>query len=183
MKTDLSNKKIAVLVAGGFEESEYVQPVEALKSAGATVETISLKSGKVKAWNGEDWGKEYTVDKVVGEADAQDYDALVLPGGVMNPDYLRTNEQAVAFAGGFFEDNKVVAAICHAPWTLIETGELKGRRLTSYPSLKTDLSNAGAQWVDLEVVVDGGLITSRNPGDLPAFCEKILEELSRDAAE
>ncbi len=174
---DLNNKKVAVLVTDGFEQSELEQPVDALKEAGAQVDIISLKSGAVKGWNEKNWGKEITVDKTVDEVGAQDYDALVLPGGVMSPDKLRMNEQAVAFVGGFFENNKPVAAICHGPWTLIETGELKGRTVTSYPSLKTDLINAGANWVDKEVVVDNGLVTSRNPGDLPAFCRKMLEEI------
>lgn len=174
---NLENKKVAVLVTDGFEQSELEQPVEALKEAGAQVDIISLKSGTIKAWNEKNWGKEIEVDKTVDEVGAQEYDALVLPGGVMSPDKLRMNEQAVAFVGGFFENNKPVAAICHGPWTLIETGELKGRTVTSYPSLKTDLINAGANWVDKEVAVDKGLVTSRNPGDLPAFCRKMLEEI------
>ena len=177
MENKLTNKKVAVLVADGFEEVEFTQPVEALKNAGATVEVVSLKSGQVKAWATKDWGKEYEVDTVVAEANAKDYDALVLPGGVMNPDHLRENQDAVNFVSGFFDDSKPIAAICHGPWTLIETGELKGRRVTSYPSLKTDLTNAGAEWVDEEVVVDNGLVTSRNPNDLPAFCKKMVEEI------
>lgn len=174
----LNDKKVAVLVTDGFEQSEFEQPIAALKEAGATVEVISLKSGNVKAWNDKNWGDEFPVDKTVADADAHDYDALVLPGGVMNPDKLRMDEQAVAFVGGFFEDDKPIAAICHGPWTLIETGELKGRTVTSYPSLKTDLTNAGANWVDQEVCVDNGLVTSRNPNDLPAFCRKMVEEIA-----
>lgn len=174
----LNDKKVAVLVTDGFEQSEFEQPVAALKEAGATVEVISLKSGNVKAWSDKNWGDEFPVDKTVADADAHDYDALVLPGGVMNPDKLRMDEQAVAFVGGFFEDDKPIAAICHGPWTLIETGELKGRTVTSYPSLKTDLTNAGANWVDQEVCVDNGLVTSRNPNDLPAFCRKMVEEIA-----
>lgn len=174
---DLENKKVAVLATDGFEQSELEQPVQALKEAGAEVNIISLKPGTIKGWNKKDWGNEIEVDKTVDEVSAQDYDALLLPGGVMSPDKLRMNEQAVAFTGGFFEDNKPVAAICHGPWTLIETGELKGKTVTSYPSLKTDLINAGANWVDKEVVVDKGLVTSRNPGDLPAFIRKMLEEI------
>lgn len=174
---DLDNKKVAVLATDGFEQSELEQPVQALRDAGAQVNIVSLKSGTIKGWDEKNWGKEITVDKTVDEVGAQDYDALVLPGGVMSPDKLRMNEQAVAFVGGFFENNKPVAAICHGPWTLIETGELKGRTVTSYPSLKTDLVNAGANWVDKEVVVDNGLVTSRNPGDLPAFISKMLEEI------
>lgn len=174
---NLNDKKVAVLATDGFEQSELEQPVQALKDAGAQVSIISLKSGTIKAWNEKNWGEEINVDKTVDEVGAQDYDALVLPGGVMSPDKLRMNEQAVAFVGGFFENNKPIAAICHGPWTLIETGELKGRTVTSYPSLKTDLVNAGADWVDKEVVVDKGLVTSRNPGDLPAFINKMLEEI------
>jgi len=178
MEKQLNNKKVAILVANGFEESEFTQPLAALKDAGATVEVISLQAGKVKAWAEKNWGKEYDVDKTVDTVNAQDYDALVLPGGVINPDLLRVNQDAVNFVAGFFDDSKPIAAICHGPWTLIETGELKGRKVTSYKSIKTDLINAGANWVDEEVVVDNGLVTSRNPGDLPAFCKKMLEEIA-----
>jgi len=174
---DFNGKKIAILVADGFEESEFTAPLEALKDANAEVDVISLKKGKVKAWAHTEWGKEYTVDRSIDEVSAQEYDALVLPGGVMNPDKLRMNQEAINFVGGFFDDGKPIAAICHGPWTLIETGELKGRTVTSYPSIKTDLINAGARWVDQEVVVDNGLVTSRSPKDLPAFCEKMVEEI------
>lgn len=177
MENKLSNKKVAILVADGFEEVEFTKPLEALQDAGANVEVISLHDGEVKAWAEKDWGKTYPVDKTVSEANAKDYDALVLPGGVMNPDHLRESQEAVNFVSGFFDDSKPIAAICHGPWTLIETGELKGRSVTSYPSLKTDLINAGANWVDQEVVVDNGLVTSRNPNDLPAFCRKMVEEI------
>jgi protease I len=178
MNKKLENKKVAIVVTDGFEESEFVKPLEALKEAGATVDVIALKSGTVKSWTNKNWGSDFPVDKEISEANAQDYDALVLPGGVMNPDKLRMNQEVINFANGFFDDAKPIAAICHGPWTLIETGELKGRRLTSYPSLKTDLINAGAEWVDEEVVVDNGLVTSRNPGDLPAFCKKMVEEIA-----
>jgi protease I len=178
MENKLINKKVAVLVANGFEESEFTEPVKALKESGATVDVISLKEGEVKAWSKKNWSNSYPVDKVIGEVDAKDYDALVLPGGVMNPDQLRTNEEVIGFVAGFFDDGKPIAAICHGPWTLIETGELKGRVVTSYPSIKTDLINAGAKWVDREVVVDNGLVTSRNPQDLPAFCAKMVEEIA-----
>src|SRR4051812_36046704 len=178
MENKLNDKKVAILVTDGFEESEFTQPLEALKEAGATVEVISLKKDNIKSWSEKNWGAEYPVDKSIDEVDAKDYDALVLPGGVMNPDQLRTNESVVGFVAGFFDDGKPIAAICHGPWTLIETGELKGRKVTSYPSLKTDLTNAGAKWVDEEVVVDNGLITSRTPKDLPAFCQKMVEEIA-----
>ncbi|HYV94374.1 MAG TPA: type 1 glutamine amidotransferase domain-containing protein [Chitinophagales bacterium] len=178
MEKNLTGKKVAIVVADGFEESEFTVPLEALKEAGADTEVISLKPGTVKSWTNKNWGKEFTVDKSIDEVDAHDYDALLLPGGVMNPDKLRMNQEVVNFVGGFFEDFKPVAAICHGPWTLIETGELKGRTVTSYSSIKTDLINAGANWVDEEVVVDQGLVTSRSPKDLPAFCKKMIEEIA-----
>jgi protease I len=178
MENKLINKKVAVLITNGFEESEFTEPVKALKDSGAIVEVISLKAGEVKSWSKKNWSNAYPVDKVIDEVDAKDYDALVLPGGVMNPDQLRMNEEVIGFVAGFFDDGKPIAAICHGPWTLIETGELKGRVVTSYPSLKTDLVNAGATWVDQEVVVDNGLVTSRNPNDLPAFCAKMIEEIA-----
>lgn len=178
MEKSLEGKRVAILVADGFEQSEFTKPMEALKEAGATVDVIGLKGSEVKAWKDKTWGDTFPLDKLVKEADARSYQALVLPGGVMNPDKLRMDEDAVNFVGGFFEDNKPIAAICHGPWTLIETGELRGRKMTSYPSLKTDLTNAGAVWVDEEVVVDNGLVTSRRPDDLPAFCKKMIEEIS-----
>jgi protease I len=138
----------------------------------------SQKPGKIKSWKDKDWGKETPVDKTIDQVSSVQYDALVLPGGVMNPDRLRMEEKAVEFVKGFFEEGKPIAAICHGPWTLIETGKLKERTMTSYPSLKTDLINAGAHWVDEEVVVDNGLVTSRKPADLPAFCEKMIEEIA-----
>jgi len=178
METRLNNKKVAILVADGFEESEFAQPLEALKNAGATVEIVSLKPGKVKAWAESNWGGEYDVDKTIGQVNPWDYDALVLPGGVMNPDKLRQDADAVAFAGSFLSEGKPTAVICHGLTTLIESGELKGRNVTSYPSIKTDLINAGAEWTDEEVVTDNGLVTSRSPKDLPAFCAKMLEEIA-----
>lgn len=174
----LKNKKVAVLATDGFEQSELDQPVEALKKAGATVHIIGLKDGSIKGWTGGNWGNEVQVDRRVDQANAGDYDGLVLPGGVMNPDKLRVNQDAVAFVNRFFEDKKPIAAICHGPWTMIETGKLQGRKLTSYPSIRTDLENAGAKWTDEEVVVDNGLVTSRNPNDLPAFCKKMIEEIA-----
>ena len=178
MEKQLTDKTIAIIVADGFEESEFLKPFEALKKAGAKVDVISLKAGKVKAWADKNWGKEYPVDKTIDEVNADDYDGLVLPGGVMNPDQLRQNKKVVAFAKSFMENGKPVAAVCHGPWTLVETGTLKGRKMTSYPSIQTDLKNAGANWVDEEVVVDNGLVTSRKPDDLPAFCDKMIEEFA-----
>lgn len=177
MEGKLNNKKAAIVMADGFEEVEFTKPLEALKNSGVSTEVISIKAGKVKAWAKKEWGKEYKVDKSIDQANAKDYDALVLPGGVMNPDQLRMNKHVINFVSSFMTEGKPVAAICHGPWTLIETGQVKGKRMTSWPSLKTDLTNAGAQWVDEEVVVDKGLVTSRKPDDLPAFCEKMLEEI------
>jgi protease I len=178
MENQLKNKRVAIVVANGFEEVEFTQPLEALKNAGATVDIISPEEKSVRAWAEKDWGKDYPVDKNIKDVVAQDYDALVLPGGVMNPDHLRINDRVIAFVTGFFDDSKPIAAICHGPWTLIETGELDGRKLTSFKSLKTDLENAGALWVDEEVVTDNGLVTSRTPKDLPAFCKKMIEEIA-----
>lgn len=177
-KYDLNNKKVAILVTNGFEEVEFTKPFEALKDAGATVHVISPESGKVRAWNSDKWGESYNVDMTLDEATASDYDSLMLPGGVMNPDQLRMNNKAVEFTKSFFKAGKPIAAICHAPQLLIETDALKGRTLTSYPSLRTDLENAGATWKNEEVVVDEGLTTSRNPDDIPAFINKMLEEIS-----
>lgn len=177
MDANTDTRHVAIVVAEGFEEIEFTRPLEALQNAGMLVDVISLKPGKVKAWAYTGWGNEYAVDKVIGEVNARDYDALVLPGGVMNPDKLRANQQVVDFVRHFMEAKKPVAAICHGPWTLIETGLLKGRKLTSYPSIRTDLVNAGAEWEDREVIVDQGLVTSRNPDDLDAFCRKMLEEI------
>jgi protease I len=174
----LENKKVAILATHGFEESELTSPKQALEEAGAQVDIIAPESGSIKAWNGKNWGQEVNVDKLLSKANADDYDALMLPGGVMNPDKLRMQNEAVAFTARFFEQGKPIAAICHGPQTLIETGMLKGRTVTSYPSLKTDLENAGATWMDKEVVVDHGLVTSRTPDDLPAFNKKMIEEIS-----
>ncbi len=174
---DNQAKKVAILTENGFEEVELTSPLQALKEAGAEVHIISPQSGKVKAWAKTDWGKEYEVDKTVDEARPEDYDMLMLPGGVMNPDKLRMNSKAVEFARHFLEQRKPLAAICHGPQLLIETKALQGRKMTSYPSLKTDLQNAGVQWEDKEVIVDNGLVTSRKPDDLEAFNKKMLEEL------
>jgi len=174
----LENKKIAILTEEGFEQVELTSPKEALKAAGATVHVISPKSGTIKAWDKTNWGIEVDVDKALSDVSPDDYDALVLPGGVMNPDKLRQNKEAVAFASAVLDEGKPVAAICHGPQLLIETGMLKGRKLTSYPSLQTDLENAGAKWVDEEVVVDNGLVTSRRPADLEAFNKRMIEEIA-----
>jgi protease I len=175
---NLSNKKVAMLTEEGFEQVELTSPKEALEASGATVHVISPKSGKIKAWNETDWGIEIDVDKQLSDVNPDDYDALVLPGGVLNPDKLRQNKDAVAFVSAFLDEGKPVAAICHGPQLLIETGMISGRTLTSYPSLQTDLKNAGANWVDEEVVVDKGLVTSRTPNDLDAFNRKTIEEIS-----
>ena len=174
----LKNRKVAILTEEGFEQVELTSPQEALKNAGAIVHVISPKSGKIKAWDKDHWGIEVEVDKNLSDVSADDYDALVLPGGVLNPDKLRQNVEAVAFVSSFLEEGKPVAAICHGPQMLIETDLIRGRRLTSFPSLQTDLRNAGAEWVDEEVVVDNGLVTSRTPADLDAFNKKAIEEFA-----
>ncbi len=179
MEKSLDGKRVAVLVADGFEQSELDGPVEALETAGAEVLVVSpAEEGWVQAWQHFDLGYLYEVDVPLAEADAAEFDALLLPGGVANPDQLRMQPEAVAFIRAFFDAGKPVAAICHAPWTLIEAGVVKGRTMTSWPSVKTDLVNAGANWVDQEVVVDNGLVTSRKPDDIPAFNEKMLEEFA-----
>ncbi len=174
----LNGKRVAMLVTTGFEEVELTNPQKALQGAGAETVLVSPQADKVRSWNSKNWGSDFTVDQQVSSADAGSFDALLLPGGVMNPDKLRMDEDAVAFVRSFFEQGKPVAAICHGPWVLAEADVINGRKLTSYPSLKTDLRNAGANWVDEEVVVDAGLVTSRNPDDLPAFNRKMLEEFA-----
>lgn len=176
MSHDLKGNRIAILATDGFEQSELFKPLEALKSAGADVDIISIKSGEIKAWDKTDWGKSISVDKLVQDVTVADFSGLMIPGGVMNPDHLRGDEKVVKFVSDFFKSGKPIAAICHAPQVLIETGQISGRKLTSYSSIKTDLLNAGAEWIDEEVVVDNGLVTSRSPSDLPAFCKKMIEE-------
>lgn len=176
--TNLNNRKVAILTEEGFEQVELTSPKAALEQAGAIVHVISPESGKIKAWNKTNWGIEINVDKQLSEVNPDDYDALVLPGGVLNPDKLRQNRDAVAFASAFLDEGKPVAAICHGPQLLIETGLINGRKLTSYASLQTDLKNAGANWVNQEVVVDNGLVTSRTPADLDAFNRKVIEEIA-----
>jgi protease I len=175
----LQEIKVAILVENGFEEEELTRPRQALQEAGAKTYIVSPAGEKVKSWDHVDWGDEYNVDVKLKEADPDHYDALLLPGGVMNPDYLRRNEQAQAFVRHFFTADKPVAAICHAPWILVDIGQAEGRRLTSYHSIQVDLKNAGAEWVDEEVVIDGNLITSRKPDDIPAFNRSILSEFAR----
>jgi protease I len=174
---ELSGKKIAILATNGFEQSELEVPRDTLKQAGATVEIISLQADEIKGWDKKDWGRPVKVDKTLDDASASDYDAIVLPGGQINPDLLRVEPKALKFIKDIFEAKKVVAAVCHAPWLLIETGIAKGRKMTSFKSIKTDVMNAGGKWEDSEVVVDQGVITSRNPGDLKAFSAKIVEEV------
>lgn len=177
-KQQLRGKKVAILVAHGFEQSELTSPKKALEQAGATAQIVSPERKEVKGWKHTDWGDAFPVDVPLADARPDDYDALVLPGGVMNPDHLRADEQAVAFVRHFVGAGKPIAAICHGPWTLIETSALKGRTVTSFRSIRSDLTNAGAAWVDKEVVVDRGLVTSRTPDDLEAFNAKMIEEIA-----
>ena len=172
----LDGKKIAFVAADGVEQVELVQPWDAVKEAGGEPELLSLEDGQIQAFNHLDHGDKFDVDKKVADADPNGYDALVLPGGVANPDFLRVDDDVRRFVRSFFEAGKPVGAICHGPWTLIDAGVAKGATLTSWPTLRTDLENAGANWVDEEVHVDGGLVSSRKPDDLPAFCAKIIEE-------
>lgn len=183
MPHDLNNKKVAILADNGFEQIELTEPRKALDDAGAQTAIVSPQSGKVKGWQHTKWGDELDVDVSLDEARPDDYDALLLPGGVMNPDKLRANEKAVSFVKHFVDTGKPIAAICHGPWTLIEAAGVRGRTMTSWPSLKSDLSNAGANWVDREVVVDRGLVTSRKPDDIPAFNDKMIEEFAEGVHE
>ncbi|PSB55850.1 protease [filamentous cyanobacterium CCP1] len=178
MAQELNSKKVAILATDGVEQVELIHPKQALEKAGAQAQVVSPKSDSIQGFNHHDKGDRIPVDVSLDRANPSDYDALVLPGGVFNPDELRTNKKALQFIKAFFDAGKPVAAICHGPWTLIEAGVVKGRTLTSWPSLQTDLKNAGATWVDQEVVVDSGLVTSRNPQDLPAFSDKLLEEVA-----
>jgi protease I len=177
MVSKLNGKKIAILATDGFEQAELIEPRKALDEAGATTVVIAPKGGEIKGWKLKDWGDKVKVDKTLDDANPNDYDALVLPGGVMNPDHLRMDPKAVNFVRQFVSSGKTVAAICHGPWTLLEAGVLKGKKVTSWPSLKTDLKNAGANWVDQEVVTDGQFIFSRKPDDIPAFNQAIIESV------
>ena len=178
MPKDLTGKRVAIVVADGFEQVEMTSPREALEEAGAETYLVSIEDRRVKGWKHTDWGDTFDVDVPIDEADPEDYDALVLPGGVMSPDKLRRDERVLEFVRAFFEEGKPVAAICHGPWTLIDAGVAEGRRMTSYPSIRKDLENAGVEWTDQEVVVDNGLVTSRKPEDLPAFNAKMIEEIA-----
>ena len=178
MEKKLEGLKVAILVAEGFEQSELTGPRQALEEAGAQTRIVSPEEGEVRGWNHYDKGDNFKVDVPLDGADPQSFDALLLPGGVVNPDQLRADEKAVNFVRGFVEAGKPIAAICHGPWTLIEAGAVKGRTVTSWPSLKTDLTNAGAEWVDSEVVTDSGLVTSRKPEDIPAFNQKMIEKFA-----
>ena len=178
MTEKLNAKKIAFLATDGFEQVELTELWKAVRNEGATVELVSLKDGEIQGVRHDEKGDKFPVDKTIDEVSAEDYDGLVLPGGVFNPDALRMNDNAVDFVRDFFKQHKPVAAICHGPWTLIEADVVRNRKVTSWPSLKTDLQNAGATWVDEECVCDQGLVTSRNPDDLPAFCAKAVEEFA-----
>ena len=176
MAQSLLGKKIAILATDGFEQSELQEPLKALKQEGATVDVVAPHDGEIQGMQHHDKGEKQKVDRTLEQARPEEYDGLVLPGGVANPDQLRTIDKAVSFARHFFSAQKPIAVICHGPWTLLEAGVVKGLKMTSWPSLKTDLKNAGAQWVDQEVVTDRGVVSSRKPGDLPAFCKKMVEE-------
>jgi protease I len=175
MMDTLKGLRVAILVTDGFEQAELVEPRKALNEQGAKTSIVSPKDGRVKGWKHANWGEELAVDVALSKANPDDFDALLLPGGVMNPDKLRIDPTAVGFAKAFFDAGKPVAAICHGPWMVIETGNAKGRKIASWPSLKTDLKNAGAEWIDQEVVRDGNLVTSRKPDDIPAFNREMIE--------
>jgi len=174
----LNGKRVAIVATDGFEQAELLEPRKALQEAGATTEVVSPKAGKIKGWNKTDWGQEVAVDRTIDSVSANDYDALLLPGGVMNPDKLRRNQKVLQFVKEIFDAGKPVAAICHGPWTLIDAGVVRGRKMTSYESIQSDLKNAGAEWSDQAVVTDRGLVTSRKPDDIPQFNKKMIEEFA-----
>jgi protease I len=182
MAEDLNGKKIAIIAAEGVEEVELVKPREAVENAGAETELLSIEEGEIQSVNGDlNKSETYAVDKLVSDASVGDYDGVILPGGVLNPDKLRVEESVIGFLQDYFETGKPVGVICHGPWTLVEADLVRDRKITSYPSVRTDIVNAGGNWVDEEVVVDEGLVSSRNPDDLPAFCDKIVEEFAEGA--
>lgn len=176
MADQLKGKRVAALATNGFEQAELLQPRQALIDAGAAVDVVSPESGSIRGWNHKEWGQEVKVDRTLDQARPDEYDALLLPGGVMNPDRLRMDSRAVQFVKRFFDDGKPIAVICHGPWTLVEADVVRGVTMTSWPSLRTDLTNAGAKWVDQEVVSDRGIVSSRKPDDIPAFNRKMIEE-------
>lgn len=178
MDQSLKGKRFAVLATDGVEQSEFTKPIKAITEAGGEPVVVSIKTGDIKAWSRKEWGESFPVDLTVDSVSADEFAGLVLPGGVMNPDTLRMNEQAVEFVKDFYDAKKPIAAICHGPWMLVEADVVKGKKVTSWPSLQTDLRNAGAEWVDEEVVVDQGMVTSRKPDDLPAFTAKMVEEFA-----
>ncbi len=178
MEQKLAGKRIAVLATNGFEQSELLQPKQALEQAGAKVEIVSPQAGSIRGWNHTNWGDEVKVDRQVTDAKADEYDGLLLPGGVMNPDRLRLSKPAVEFVRGFFNASKPIAAICHGPWMLVEANAVRGLKMTSWPSLQTDIRNAGGEWVDQQCVLDRGVVTSRKPDDIPAFNQKMIEEFA-----
>ena len=180
---ELKGLKVAILITDGFEQVEMVKPRQALSEAGAQTSIVSPKNDEVRGWKFTEWGDKFPVDKPLTDAQADDFDALLLPGGVMNPDKLRMEPKAVVFVKHFFDANKPVAVICHGPWTIIEAGEARGRRIASWPSLKTDLRNAGAEWVDEEVVTDKDVVSSRKPDDIPAFNRGMIELFSRSKSQ
>jgi protease I len=178
MADQLKGKRVAALATHGFEQDELLKPRKALEDAGAKVDVVSPDAGKIRGWKHKEWGDEVNVDRTLDQAKAEEYDALLLPGGVMNPDHLRMNPNAVQFVKRFFDDGKPIAVICHGPWTLVEANVVRGITMTSWPSVKTDLTNAGARWVDQEVVNDRGIVSSRKPDDIPAFNRKMIEEFA-----